>query len=181
MRSRVGIGAVIWLTALWVLLWNDLSVANLVAGVVVAVVVLSLTRLPQAYCVGTDEGDRPRISPLRLIGFVVYVLVKLVQSNLLLAWEILTPRNRIHSGIVAIPMRTSSELAMLVVANVITLTPGTVTIEAKGSPAVLYVNVLHLDDIERVRAELWRLEELSVRAFGSRSARRQLADAGELR
>jgi len=51
-----------------------------------------------------------------------------------------------------------------------------VTIEAKGSPAVLYVNVLHLNDVERVRVDLRRLEGVCVRAFGSRSARAQLAD-----
>ena len=48
------------------------------------------------------------------------------------------------------------------------------TIEAKGTPSVLYVHVLHLDDIERVKAELLHLEELSVKAFGSRAARAQL-------
>ena len=110
-----------------------------------------------------------------LLWFGVYVMFKLVQSNLVLAWEIITPwRDRTHTGIVAVRLRTSSDLAMTVVANVITLTPGTITIEAKGTPPVLYVHVLHLDDIERVKAELLHLEELSVKAFDSRAARAQL-------
>jgi multicomponent Na+:H+ antiporter subunit E len=168
-------GLGVWLVAIWLLLWNDLSVANVVSGVAVAVAVLSLSRLPKSYCVGSESGDRPRVSIPHLIYFGGYVLVKLVQANLVLAWEIVTPwRDRIHTGIVAVPLRTSSDLAMTVVANVITLTPGTVTIEAKGTPPVLYVHVLHLDDIERVKAELLHLEELSVRAFGSRAARAQL-------
>ena len=173
---RVTVGAVVWLTTLWVLLWNDLSVANVVSGVVLAVVVLASSRLASAVCVGSDNGDRPRISPLRLAYFVGYVVVQLVRSNLFLAWEIMTRKNTVRTGIIAVPMRTSSELTMLVMANVITLTPGTVTIEAKGSPAVLYVNVLHLNDVERVRVDLRRLEGVCVRAFGSRSARAQLAD-----
>jgi multicomponent Na+:H+ antiporter subunit E len=168
-------GLGVWLVAIWLLLWNDLSVANVLSGVAVAVAVLSLSRLPKSYCVGSESGDRPRVSIPHLIYFGGYVLVKLVQANLVLAWEIVTPwRDRIHTGIVAVPLRTSSDLAMTVVANVITLTPGTVTIEAKGTPPVLYVHVLHLDDIERVKAELLHLEELSVRAFGSRAARAQL-------
>jgi len=168
-------GLGVWLVAIWLLLWNDLSVANVVSGVAVAVAVLSLSRLPKSYCVGSESGDRPRVSIPHLIYFGGYVLVKLVQANLVLAWEIVTPwRDRIHTGIVAVPLRTSSDLAMTVVANVITLTPGTVTIEAKGTPPVLYVHVLHLDDIERVKAELLHREELSVRAFGSRAARAQL-------
>ena len=175
MGALVVSGLGVWLVAIWLLLWNDLSVANVLSGVAVAVAVLSLSRLPKSYCVGSESGDRPRVSIPHLIYFGGYVLVKLVQANLVLAWEIVTPwRDRIHTGIVAVPLRTSSDLAMTVVANVITLTPGTVTIEAKGTPPVLYVHVLHLDDIERVKAELLHLEELSVRAFGSRAARAQL-------
>ena len=167
-------GAGLWLVTLWLLLWNDLSVGNVVAGCLVASLVLIAARLPRAACAGGDE-DRARIAPISLLYFLGYVLAKLVQSNLVLAWEIVTPRNRINTGIIAVPMRTDSELALLVVANVITLTPGTVTIEAVGSPPVVYVNVLHLHDIEEVRQELMRIEELSVRAFGSRTARAQLA------
>ncbi len=171
--SLSGLG--VWLVAIWLLLWNDLSIANVVSGIAVAVAVLGVSRLPKSYCAGSEVGDRARVSLPHLLWFGVYVMFKLVQSNLVLAWEIITPwRDRIHTGIVAVPLRTSSDLAMTVVANVITLTPGTITIEAKGTPPVLYVHVLHLDDIERVKAELLHLEELSVKAFGSRAARAQL-------
>jgi multicomponent Na+:H+ antiporter subunit E len=170
-------GVGLWLVVLWLLLWNDLSIGNLVGGVLVASVVLAGARLPRAACVGAASGDRARVQPLALAYFLGYVVVKLVQSNLVLAWEILTPRNRINTGIVAVPLRTESDLAMLVVANVVTLTPGTVTIEVSGSPAVIYVNVLHLHDIEDVRRDLLHLEAMSVRAFGSRAARAQLAAA----
>lgn len=170
-----GIG--LWLVAFWLLLWNDVSVGNVIAGVLVAAVVLMGARLPKVGGVGSADGDRARIAPFALIYFLGYVFVKLVQSNLVLAWEILTPKNRINTGIVAVPLRTESELAMLVVANVVTLTPGTVTIEVSGTPAVIYVNVLHLHEIEDVRRDLLRLEELSVKAFGSRTARTQLAAA----
>lgn len=169
-----GIG--VWLVALWLLLWNDISIANVVSGVAVAALVLAGARLPKVGCAGDDAGDRARIAPLSLLYFVGYVIVKLVQSNLVLAWEIVTPNDeRIRTGIVAVPLRTESELAMLVVSSVITLTPGTITIDATGTPPVIYVNVLHLHDIEDVRRELLHIEELSVKAFGSRTARAQLA------
>jgi multicomponent Na+:H+ antiporter subunit E len=116
-----------------------------------------------------------RIRPLALGWYFLYVLYTLVESNLVLAWEIVTPTNKITNGVVAVPLRTSSPSAMMVVANVITLTPGTMTIEVAGDPPVLYVNVLHLHDVERVRRDLLHLEELSVRAFGSAGAREQLA------
>ena len=179
MRRITG-GVVVWLVALWVLLWNDVSVANVVSGVVLAVVVLGLSRLVSASSAEPGTGDRPRISPPHLVFFIGYVLVQLVRSNVFLAWEILTRRNTVHTGIIAVPMRTNSDVAMMVMANVITMTPGTVTIDAKDSPAVLYVNVLHLHDVDRIRNDLRRLEEVCVRAFGSRTARAQLARGGSL-
>lgn len=166
-------GVVVWLTVLWILLWADLSVANLLSGLAVSLVIVSIIRLPRS--VRADDDGAARIHPLHTLWFLLYVLYKLVESNLVLAWEIVTPRNSINSGVVAVPLRTESELALMVVANIITLTPGTLTIEVDGSPPVVFVNVLHLHDIDRVRAELLRIEELAVRAFGSRSARAQLA------
>ena len=166
--------AILWLIVLWVLLWGDLSFANVASGLVVAVFVLAFARVPRLLRRGDDQT--PRVRPLSLLYFIGFVFVELVKSNMILAWEIITPGTRIHRGVVAVPLRTSQPITMMVVANVITLTPGTMTIEAKGDPAVLYVNVLFLHDIEQVRRDLLHLEELAVKAFGSRQARQQFAD-----
>ena len=173
---RVTLGAVVCLTALWVMLWNDLSIANVASGIVLSVVLLAANRLPFAAGATSGNDHRLRISPIHFVYFIVYVVVQLVRSNLSLARKILTRTNTVNAGVIAVPMRTSGEMTTLVMSNVITLTPGTITIEAKGSPAVLYVNVLHLDDVERVRSELHQLESVCVRAFGSRSARSQLQE-----
>lgn len=166
--------AILWLIVLWILLWGDLSFANVASGFVVAVFVLAFARVPRL--LRRDDAQTPRVRPLSLLYFVGFVFAELVKSNLILAWEIITPGTRISNGVVAVPLRTTQPITMMVVANVITLTPGTMTIEAKGDPAVLYVNVLFLHDVEEVRRDLLHLEELAVRAFGSREARQQFAD-----
>lgn len=170
---------IVWLTILWILLWRSMSVANLVSGVLLGGLVLAFThRLPRE---ADARQQSIRINPFASVYLVFFVLYKLFEANAVLAWEIVTPRSRsrIHTGVVAVPLRTESETAMMVVANLITLTPGTVTIDAVGSPAVLYVHVLHLHDVDRVRADLMHIEALSVRAFGSTAARRQLASGSE--
>lgn len=169
-----GSAAILWLIILWVLLWGDLSFANVASGFVVAVFVLAFARVPRL--LRRDDLQTPRVRPLALLYFMGFVFVELVKSNLILAWEIITPGTRINNGVVAVPLRTTQPITMMVVANVITLTPGTMTIEAKGDPAVLYVNVLFLHDVEAVRRDLLHLEELAVKAFGSREARQQFAD-----
>jgi len=166
-------GVLLWLTVLWVSLWHDLSLANVVAGLLVGAAVLAVAGVPRV--LDDDDAERVRIKPLASLYFVGFVLYKLVEANLYLAWEILTPHNRINVGVVAVPLRTESTTAAMIVANVITLTPGSITIESLGSPPTLYVNVMHLHDVERVRRDLLHIEELSVAAFGSAVAREQLA------
>ena len=165
--------AILWLIVLWVLLWADLSVATVVGGFVVAVFVLTFARVPRLLRRG--DTQTPRVRPISLLYFMGFVFVELVKSNVILAWEIITPGTRIRNGVIAVPLRTSQPITMMVVANVITLTPGTMTIDVKGDPPVLYVNVLFLHDVEQVRRDLLHLEELAVRAFGSREAREQYA------
>jgi multicomponent Na+:H+ antiporter subunit E len=164
----------VWLVVLWVLLWADLSVANVLSGIAIAIIVLVIANARSVTSL-VGEGEI-HIAPFRLVWFVGWVLVKLVQANLVLTWEIVTPRNRIRTGVIAVPMRTDSAWVYMVVANVITLTPGTVTIEVAGTPPVLYVHVLHLHDVDRVRRDLQQIEAHAVRAFGSRRARAQLAE-----
>jgi multicomponent Na+:H+ antiporter subunit E len=164
----------LWLVALWIALWQDLSVANILSGLLVGVLVLVSAGVSAGWDV--DARRRARVRPFATIFFILYVAYKLVMANLYLAWEIVTPRNKIVVGVVAVPMRTESNLVANAVANVITLTPGSITIESLGTPPVLYVNVLHLHDLDAVRRDLLRIEELAVRAFGSRAAREQLAE-----
>jgi multicomponent Na+:H+ antiporter subunit E len=172
--STLGIAGFIgWLITVWVLLWGDLSIANVLSGFLVAVVILVVARLPRLR--RTPPDQRIRINPLLTIWFGVFVLVKLWQATLTVAWAVVMPRPRIHTGVIAVPLRTESETVMMIVANVITLTPGTITLDAVGMPPVLYVHVLDLREIERVRTELLKIEEMSVRAFGSPAMREDLA------
>lgn len=166
-------GMLVWLTVLWVALWGDLSVANVASGLLIGLVVLGVSRQPRLIGRGSDLN--PRISPFALAYFGLYVLYKLGEANLILAWQIVRPRLRAVTSVVEVPLRSDGELVRHVVANVITLTPGTITFEVRAEPPSLYVNVFKLDDIDRVRRDLLRIEELAVKAFGSPADRRRLA------
>lgn len=164
MRARrllsVRPGAVAWLVVVWVALWERLSAANLLSGTLVALVLLGLFPL-------RPSGRQGRFRPWSVVRLLGYFAVKLVEANLVVAWEVVTPRNRIHEGIVAVPVLGASEALTTVVANAISLTPGTLTIEARPEERMLYVHVLHLRSIEAVRIDVARLELHVLRAFGS--------------
>lgn len=163
-----------WFVVLWLMLWADVSTANVVSGVALAGAVVLLTR---AAAVATDD-DTVQVSPIALLHFVGHVLWQLVRSNLSLAWEIVTPTNTIATGTVEVPLRSAAPIVTMAVSNVITLTPGTVTLDVRSDPPTLTVGVLHLHHPDTVRASVQRTEALAIRAFGTRAARAQLGSGG---
>jgi multicomponent Na+:H+ antiporter subunit E len=150
----------VWLVALWQLLWRDISVANLAGGAIVAALV---TTVPIG---GPRLAAGHTVRPLRLLAFLGYFAWLLVVSNLVVAREVVTRRDHIRSGIVAVPLGEGSALVTTVLADAITLTPGTLSLEVRGVPPVLYVHVLHVRDVEGVRRDILRLQRLVLRAIG---------------
>ena len=164
---------VAWLTALWVVLWRDLSVANVVSGMAVALVALWAFRV-RALTSAARPAREHTVRPLALARFAAWFAYQLVVSNLVVAREVVSPRDRIRSGIVEVPVAGSSDLVITVVADAISLTPGTLTLEVRHEPPALYVHVLHLHDIDRVRRDILHLQWLVVQAIGSRDAVRRV-------
>lgn len=166
---------VIWLTLVWALLWGDFGLASLLAGVAVALFVVWIGRPADVHGMQLTA-----FHPLPALVFVGYFSVQLVKSNLQVAWTVISPRPDVHTAIVAIPMHVASDGIVTLVANAVTLTPGTLTVDVHesddGTPAVIYVHVLQFTDVESVRAEVLVLERLAVRAFGSRQQRADLDD-----
>jgi len=168
---------VVWLTALWVLLWGDVTVPNLAAGVVIALVVVVI-----AWPTGTRFTASTSFHPVAALRYLVYFAGRLVVSNLVVAREIVTPRSSLNRAIVAVPMHTASAGINTLVANCVTLTPGTITVDVHvpdpgtaGMPT-LYVHALHFVDAESARRDVYRLERYAVAAFGDRSLRAVLAE-----
>lgn len=157
----------VWLVVVWVALWGEASVANLLSGVLVAG---ALVALRPAW-----SGGGGRLRPVPAARFLAYFLWKLVESSVVLAWEVLTPRNHVREGIVAVPLRGPSDALITVVADAITLTPGTLTLDVRQEPGtVLYLHVLHLRDADEVRREVRHLEDLAIAAFGTDADRAAL-------
>lgn len=94
----------------------------------------------------------------KLIGFFGFLLWELVVSSLRIAWDVLTPRAYRSPGIIAVPLeaRTDGEIAM--VANFITLTPGSLSVDVADDPAtggkVLYVHSMFAQEPELLRRAL---------------------------
>lgn len=162
MSTRVAFA--LWLVLVWIALWGDFTLANLVGGVLVATALLAV--FPSA-----GPSGNLVVRPLAALRFLAYFAYKLVEANAVVAWEIITPSNEgVHEGIVAVPVTGASDAVVTVLANAISLTPGTLTLEVRDDPPMLFVHVLHLRSIEDTRADVQRLERLVRRAFASETA-----------
>ena len=162
-RLRHQLPLLVWLVLVWILLWGTWSWANLLSGIVVAVAVTSLLPLPPV--VGGVQVHGVRL--LRLLG---YFLVDLVVSAAQVAWLTVRPRGISRSAILKVPLRTDSDLLLTIVAETVTLVPGSIVIDLDREEKTRILHVLNVDDesdVEKRRASVLAQEERVVRALGS--------------
>lgn len=88
---------------------------------------------------------------LRLLGHFLY---ELVLSSLQVAWDSITPTHLSRPGIVAVPLDVRADAEILVLANLISLTPGTLSLEISEDRRTLYVHAMFVEDAESVRAHI---------------------------
>jgi multicomponent Na+:H+ antiporter subunit E len=151
-----------WCTLVWIVLWRDLSWANLLSGAAVSSAALAL--FPFAW-----PPDRLVVDPVALVRFGVVFAWSVVRANLIVAWEIVTPRNRVNEAVVTVPLSTDAPAVITMVSHAIGLAPGTMVVDIERDPTVLHVHVLHFRSVDDVRAEVFELERLALAAIHGRS------------
>lgn len=101
---------------------------------------------------------------IRLAGFSVYFGYELLVASLEVTWDVLTPRSRLSPGIIALPMRSRTDTEMTLMANLISLTPGTLNLTVDAERQLLYVHGMYAGSADDFRAELWRFERRMLAA-----------------
>ena len=88
---------------------------------------------------------------LRLAGLFVY---ELVVSSFRVVWDVVTPAHLSRPGIVALPLDVEGEGGILLVSNLISLTPGSLSLDVSPDRRTLYVHAMFVEDPEALRREL---------------------------
>jgi multicomponent Na+:H+ antiporter subunit E len=152
-----------WLALVWVGLWGSVTVANVLGGLVVAVALLWLLPLP-------EDAEPGRVRPGALLRFVAFFAVELVKASLIVVWQVLRPRGELRQAVLAVDAVGASDRLLTLVANAISLTPGTLTLEVDRERSILYVHALDVggpEGVERARRSIERLERLAILAIGT--------------
>lgn len=157
--------AVLWLAVVWVALWGDLSVTNVVGGLVVAVLVCLVFPLPRL-------GMQLRVRPVRLAWLVLRFLGDVVVASAQVTWTTLQLRRQPRNAVIEVDLRTDSDFVLTVVAEMTSLVPGSLVVEARRSTHTLFLHVLDARDqagVDRMRRQVLALERRVVLAFGART------------
>jgi multicomponent Na+:H+ antiporter subunit E len=155
----------VWLVALWMLLWGQFTVLAFVTGVIAAVAVTRVFRLPPVELSG-------RVNLWYGMIFVLSFLGAVVRGSLTVAWQVLDVRRQPGTAIIAVPLRIDDDLIMTHTAVTASLIPGSLIVDADRDRRILYLHVIGVrdeDDIEAQRESVLRWERRIVRAVGSRA------------
>ncbi len=83
-----------------------------------------------------------------ILVFIPYYIFEVVSSNMRVAYDILTPANHFSPAIISIPLKPMSDLQLLVLTNLVTMTPGTLTMDVTPDRRQLIVHAMYVRDID---------------------------------
>ncbi|MCX8147695.1 MAG: Na+/H+ antiporter subunit E [Thermaurantimonas aggregans] len=134
------------LAFIWIALTGTFALKNFLFGFALSYFILWLI----SRGIGS-KGDPSRkyfIIVPKVIGFIFYFLYELLKANIQVAYDVITLKNHMAPGIVMIPLDAKTNLEITLLANLISLTPGTLSLDVSDDRSVLYVHGMFIKDKE---------------------------------
>jgi multicomponent Na+:H+ antiporter subunit E len=131
----------------WAATSGDFTLVNVSIGFVVGYGILYLAQR-------ITGRSRYSTKVAQLIGFIGYYIWLFILANLRIAYDIITPRFQIRPGVIAIPLEAKTDLEIVMLANLLTLTPGTISLDVSTDRRFLYIHALYVDEVEKVRRDI---------------------------
>ena len=126
---------------------GQLNLTGLISGFAVGYLALWITR--PLY--GKSRYFLRVIHWIRLFGTFLWLLVV---SNFRVLWDILTPGDHSRPAVIGVPLDARTDLEILLVANMVSLTPGSLSLDVSADRSILYVHLMFLDDVDAARREI---------------------------
>ncbi|BDA85987.1 Na+/H+ antiporter subunit E [Aureimonas sp. SA4125] len=135
------------LAVIWAVVTGSFTLVNLVFGFVLGAFALYLTR-DQIGTAGYVRGSR------HLGALTFFFLREMMLSAWRVATLVLAPKLDLKPGIFAFPLTARSDIEITLLANMITLTPGTLSIDVSEDRSTLYVHALECSNAEGLRRDI---------------------------
>jgi multicomponent Na+:H+ antiporter subunit E len=131
----------------WVAATGVFTFSNLIAGFILGFLVLFFTR----NVMGSPQYFNKVWQALSLL---IFFLWELFLANLRVAYDVITPRHRMKPGVIAIPLEAHTDSEITLLSNLITLTPGTLSLDVSADRKVMYIHAMYIDDIEATHSKI---------------------------
>ncbi|MAE67640.1 MAG: Na+/H+ antiporter subunit E [Phycisphaeraceae bacterium] len=152
----------ILLAVLWMFMWNAIDIFTLLFGFALGYLLLGVISR-----VTVQDKDGYGVKGWRLFSFAFYFMRILVIANLQVAREIVTPGFGMSPGILRYDVSGMTELQITSLANAITLTPGTLSVDVSDEGDALFVHCMYASDRDATIRELDELRDrLMKEVFG---------------
>jgi multicomponent Na+:H+ antiporter subunit E len=161
------------LAVAWMALQSSFTLADFIVGFVFSFAIIALVQrtLGQSLYPLRRRQDIPPqsrnyvIRTWRLFSFLIYGLWSIIKANIDVARIVLSPQMKFTPGFVAVPLDVKSDVGITILANIITLTPGTVTIDVASDHKQLYIHALNVGDPDALRRDIKHDFEQRIREF----------------
>lgn len=172
-RRIINLPTLLTMTVVWMLLFGELSLTMALGGVLVGTLIMLVFPLPTV-SLGL------RLHPVGLAVFLGHFIVDLVVSSARVVAQSFARRPP-RSSILAIPLRTRSDLLLTITAICVSVIPGSVIVEVRSGTFTLFVHMLgtDVDAAEDARRKVFALEERVARAFGTREEIERVEAGGD--
>lgn len=132
---------------IWVAITGSATLLNLVFGFFIASMALWIVRGEMG-----GPGYWKRVN--RIISLALLFIKELARSAFRVAVLVLSPRLVVKPGIFAFPLTVDRDFEITLLANLITLTPGTLSVDVSEDSNILYVHALDCSDPEAARRDI---------------------------
>ena len=141
------------LATCWVFLTGSFEMLNYLFGFFIGYWVIALIHnlIPSLH-------GYPQKLP-RFFAFLGYFIRELVQANIKVAIDIVTPPWYMRPGVIRFKVSNLNDLEITTLANLISLTPGTLVLDVSEDKSTLFVHAMFLDDEQQVQDDLRHLEQ----------------------
>jgi multicomponent Na+:H+ antiporter subunit E len=140
------------LAAAWVALTGSISGLNFILGFAISYLFLAIIQSQ----ISVLRGYAQRV-PLFVL-FLLFFVKELVKANFKVAFDVLTPPWHMQPGVIGLPLEASTDLEVTMVANFISLTPGTLSLDISDDRRVLFIHAMFLQDEQALIRELKEIE-----------------------
>ena len=139
----------------WILFTQSLKTDEILAGIVVSLIISFISK--NIFNFNLLKIDLP----LRIIKFLFIFLpvfvYEIIKANIQLAFIVLNPNLPVNSAIIKNKTKLKGDISKLVLANSITLTPGTLTIDVENS--YYYIHTVDISSIKDEKSITGKFEK----------------------